>query len=257
MKNFLITGVSSGIGRALTKKLVKEGNMVWGVARREELLKDLKKELNNSSKFFYSEMDISKNESWEKLLAQMEKAKFIPRTIIFNAAINKNDLIFGLETNSTREIFEINLFGALEGIRVLLKSIKPRAEFIAISSSSALKGSKVEGIGYPASKAALSIAFESLHQKFKGKYSFKTIYFGPINSGMGPFKKNSLFLLSEEQAINKILQVVKGKKAVYYYPKILFFLLKTIKLLPSVIYYSILDLIENFHLKNQKLESQK
>ncbi len=120
---------------------------------------------------------------------------------------------------------------------------------MAISSSSALKGSGVEGIGYPASKAALSIAFESLYQKFKNKYIFKTIYFGPINTGMVPFRKNSLFLLSEKQAVSKIIQATLGKKVIYYYPGVLFFILKTIRHFPSKIYFYLLSQIEEFHKK--------
>ncbi len=248
MIRFLITGVSSGIGRALVKRLINEGNMVWGVARRQGLLEDLRKELC-SANFFYSEMDISKRKEWEKLAGQMKKADFVPDKTIFNAAINKNDFVNDLETDLTREMFDINLFGALEGIKVLLKFVNPKAEFMAISSSSALKGSGVEGIGYPASKAALSIAFESLYQKFKNKYIFKTIYFGPINTGMVPFRKNSLFLLSEKQAVSKIIQATLGKKVIYYYPGVLFFILKTIRHFPSKIYFYLLSQIEEFHKK--------
>ena len=248
MKHFLITGVSSGIGRALTKRLIEEGNMVWGVARRQSLLEDLKKELN-SPDFFYSEMDISSKQFWEDLVGQMKKADFIPDTTIFNAAINKNDFINNLETDLTREIFDINLFGALEGVKILLETVNPKAEFIAITSSSALKGSGIEGIGYPASKAALSVAFESLYQKYKNKYIFKTIYFGPVNTGMVPFKGKSFFLLSEERAVNKIIQAIEGKRVIYYYPGVLFFILKTIKFFPSGMYFYFLNQIEKFHKK--------
>lgn len=245
---FLITGVSSGIGRALAKRLIDEGNLVWGVARRQSLLEDLKKELK-SEDFFYSVMDISKGQSWEGLVGQMKKAGFVPDKIIFNAAVNKNDLAGDLEIGLTREMFDINFFGALEGIETLLKFVNMKAEFMAISSTSALKGSGVEGMGYPASKAALSVAFESLYQKFKNKYVFKTVYFGPVNSGMVPFRQKTFFMLSEEQAVGKIMQAAEGKKVVYYYPWILFFILKVIKLFPSRVYFYFLDKIENFHKK--------
>lgn len=249
MGKFLVTGVSSGIGRALAKKLVIEGNVVWGVARRENLLKELKKELKNSSKFSYFVMDVSKSESWKKLVGQIEKDGFIPDAIIFNAAIMGNDLASDLDLESTKKMFAVNFFGTLEGVKDLLRILKPGTQFIAISSSSALKGSSLEGIGYPASKAALSIAFESLHQKFKSKYSFKTIYFGPVNSGRGPYKNDSLTILSEERAVKKILCALKGKQVIYCYPKLLFFILKVIKLLPSSIYFNILTMIENYHKK--------
>ena len=57
MKNVLITGVSSGIGKALTKLLLTKGFRVWGIARRKELLLELKKELH-SDKFIFTAADI-------------------------------------------------------------------------------------------------------------------------------------------------------------------------------------------------------
>lgn len=39
MDRILITGVSSGIGRALTKRLIADGQTVWGIARRQNLSK--------------------------------------------------------------------------------------------------------------------------------------------------------------------------------------------------------------------------
>ena len=44
MKIF-ITGISSGIGKALAKRLVVAGHIVWGVARRKELLDQMQSEL--------------------------------------------------------------------------------------------------------------------------------------------------------------------------------------------------------------------
>ena len=49
MAHYFITGVSSGIGRALVTKLCRDQNNVSGVARRAERLEDLK----TKNKSFY------------------------------------------------------------------------------------------------------------------------------------------------------------------------------------------------------------
>lgn len=257
MTKYLITGVSSGIGRTLTKELINRGGMVWGIARREKLLKTLKKEIS-SRQFIYTIMDQTKNQSWQSLVRQFKKRRFNPEIIIFNAAISKNDLKDGINMDTLENIMEVNFLGIMRGINNLLPLVKPSAQMIGISSFSALKGSGVEGVGYAASKAALSIGFESLYQKYKKKgIIFKTIYFGPISSGMGPFKKNIPFILSEDQAVKSIINSISGKSGQYYYPKSIFFAFKIIKLFPPSVYFRILSMMEAAHSKLKKSDVDK
>ena len=249
MKRFLITGVSSGIGRALARKLVLSGNEVWGISRRKEPLQSLDEELKDQGKFYYLVADVSQEKDWENLITEMSRKKYFPQVIIFNAAIFKPDLEKGLESQLTRETFSVNFFGIIEGIEILLRFAKKGTQFLAISSLSALKGSSVEGIGYPASKAALNIAFESLYQKYKNTFMFKTLSFGPVATGMSSFKKKFPFLLTRDQAVKKIIEVVEGKQVINYDPWFLFFFLRILKLLPLSIYFFALSKIENLHLK--------
>ncbi len=65
MSKILITGTSSGIGRALAKELILQKHIVWGVARRSKLLQSLKREVSISSSFSYSPLDMDKKNSWE------------------------------------------------------------------------------------------------------------------------------------------------------------------------------------------------
>ncbi|MDD5415760.1 MAG: SDR family NAD(P)-dependent oxidoreductase [Candidatus Daviesbacteria bacterium] len=253
MSKYLITGVSSGIGKALTKKLISDKQIVWGIARRGQRLKELKEELNNSANFIYTPMDQTEKNCWQSLVNKFKEKNFIPKIIIFNAAISQNDLKNGIEIETLKKMVDVNFLGIMRGINSLIPFAKPGTQFIAISSFSALKGSGIEGIGYAASKAALSIGFESLYQKYKDKgIIFKTIYFGPIGSGMGPFKKIAPFILSEDQAVNCIINSTKSNKAQFFYPKSIFFIFKIIKLLPSNIYFKILSQMESFHLKLKK-----
>lgn len=252
MTKYFITGVSSGIGRSLTKELVLRGEFVWGTARREKLLRNLKRELNNSAKFIYAAIDQAEETDWESIIELFKRKKFIPKVIIFNAAISKNDLDNQIELESLEKMFKVNFLGVMKGISHLLPIVRPDSQFIAISSLSALKGSGTEGIGYASSKAALSIAFESLYQKYKKSgLLFKTIFFGPIRSGMNPFNGNTPFMISENQAINFIIHSIQSKQGQHYYPKSIFLIMKLIKLLPSSIYFKMLSIMESLHSRSQ------
>ncbi len=244
MKRFLITGVSSGIGRALVKDLVLGGNEVWGIARRKKLLQKLNDELKGQGKFYYSVADISQEKDWKRLITKMSQKNYLPEVVIFNAAIYKPDLKKGPNLKLTKEIFTINFFGVIQGLEFLLRFIKKKAQFLAISSLSALKGSSIEGMGYPASKAALAIAFESLQQKYKKGFMFKTLYFGPIAAGMSPFKKSSLFVVSEKHAVRKIKECIENSNVISFYPSFLFFFIRLLKFLPPNIYFYFLSQIE-------------
>lgn len=252
MKKVFITGVSSGIGRALTKRMVNQEFKVWGVARRKGLLKNLAEELTRGNNFHYLITDISTYQSWKKIINQLKKSRFLPEIIIFNAAINDNDLEPQLSPEITRRIFNVNFFSVIDGVDSFLKLVNPGTQFIVISSLSAFKGSSVEGIGYGASKAAVSVAFESLTRKFGDKHIFKTIYLGPVASGMGPFKKRLPFILTELQAVDLIIKSLKGQQSIYYYPGLLFFLIKIVKLMPTNLYFLILSLIEYMHKRFEK-----
>lgn len=254
MAKYLITGVSSGIGRTLTKELVKDGHQILGIARRRKLLLDLKKELNGSKKFNFFNLDISKPESWKQIVSKIQRIKFIPRVVILNAAVLNNDFSETKRINltSTKKIFETNFFSNLRAVNELIKLVKPKTKFIFIGSSSAFKGSGEEGIGYSASKAALSNALESLHLKYKNTFDFKIIHLGPVNTDMLPLKSGVYFVTSPYRAARYIIESINSCDHIFYYPRELFFILRLIKLLPSSIYLMILSKIDAHHLNNKK-----
>ena len=164
--------------------------------------------------------------------------------VIFNAAIFENDFINGLDFEKTRKMIEINYLSVIKGIQALFPLLKTNSQVIAISSSSALKGSGEEGIGYAASKAALSIAFESLYLKYRNKIHFKTVFFGPVKTGMSPFSRHTILSLSEEDAVRAVIKSIERGDVISYYPLIIFYAYKLAKLLPSSYYFKFLTFID-------------
>lgn len=242
--NILITGVSSGIGNTLCKLLIKKGFKVWGIARRKNLLDQLNKQLK-SNDFTYTAADVSGENFWQKLIQKMKVKKFTPQTIIFNAAIHQNDLEKGINLEILKNIMDINFFSVLKGVKEISENYHASLHFIAISSASAFKGNHSEGIGYSASKGALSNAFESLYQKhISSKITFTTIFLGPVVTDMIRFAKQPPLTLTQQQVAGYILNAIYEKKPFYYYPKAAFKLLSVMRLLPKETFFKLWSRIQ-------------
>lgn len=244
MKNVLLMGISSGIGNTLTRLLIKKDFKVWGVARRKNLLNQLDKELR-SKNFYYTIYDITENSFWNHLIRMLHKKKFIPDIIIFNAALNENDLSNSIDLDKLRRIMEVNFFSVLKGVKLITENYNNKLHFIVISSTSAFKGNYKEGIGYAASKGAISIAFESLFQKyFNSKIKFTTIFLGPVKTNMIRFAKAPPFTLTTDQVAEYILKAINQKKSFYYYPRIIFVFLRIMRLFPNHFFYKVWTIMQ-------------
>ena len=83
--NILITGVTKGIGLALTKEFIKRGDKVFGVARTLSRLKDLEKEYPQS--FIPLNYDISLEENIHKIFGYLEENNIKIDILVNNAGV--------------------------------------------------------------------------------------------------------------------------------------------------------------------------
>jgi short-subunit dehydrogenase len=225
MKIF-ITGVSSGIGRALCKQLIDSGHTVWGVARRKDLLERLKEEIK-SERFIFNVCDVSNEEEVNKTAAAMDEADFLPEVVVLNAGIERKDLKNGYQVKTSEEVFLVNFFGALKWVELFIEKFTERVggKFIAISSIFAQRPD-IDSVSYCSSKSALSMAFRSLNLRYcRKKIDFTNIYFGPVDTDISSgyrdkaeCPKKSFFIISPETAAKFIVKVMKRKRSSYYFP---------------------------------------
>lgn len=161
-KNILITGASAGLGKATAEFFLLNGYTVYGTSRNPQ------NQTNTSINWLA--LDLSKGES-VKNLAQ----HFIDHNIVLDALINNagTGLVASvIDTNrdNWHQIFETNLFGPMQLIRLLYPQLKQsnRAAIINIGSVAAEFGLPYRG-AYSAVKSALTIATESLALELKSK----------------------------------------------------------------------------------------
>ncbi|MCI9126793.1 MAG: SDR family oxidoreductase [Eubacterium sp.] len=165
-KTILITGASSGLGRAMTVQLIREQNCkVIGVGQSEEKMMSLKEELTYlRDDFDYRIFDVSVQENWTWFAEELMAENIQIDLLINNAGIL---LPFDKSVNYTEKqvqsCMDINFHGCRYAINAMLPILRQStmAGIVNISSSDALAGIIGTSI-YSASKAALKAYTEVL-----------------------------------------------------------------------------------------------
>lgn len=156
MKNkvVIITGASSGIGRALAKEFAAKGAKLSLGARRTELLEELKQELTGTE-ILITQTDVSKEDDCKNLIeATIERYGSID-VLINNAGISMRALFEEVELNVIRQLMDVNFYGTVYcskyALPYLLKTKGSLVGVISIAGYVGLPGRT----GYSASKFAI------------------------------------------------------------------------------------------------------
>ena len=180
-KKILITGASSGIGRAVAFAIDAAGGEVILTARNEDRLKEIQKNLQNPGVEYYV-ADLTKNDQLEKL------CDFLPSIdgIFHSAGIVKPCPVHFIKERQINEVFSINYIASVLLTSRLLKSkkINKGASIIFMSSISSEFTHK-GGALYAGSKAALNafsktIALEYAHKKIRSNCILAAMVKTPI-----------------------------------------------------------------------------
>ena len=139
----ILTGASSGIGKDLAVRLIKDhGCNIIGIARNVERLEGVKTELGSlGHKFTYYSMDVSKKESWESLKNDLVEKGIQADILINNAGIlPKFDSFLHYNDSDISKTMNINFYSAVYSMEVMMPYImqSERAGILNIASSAAL-----------------------------------------------------------------------------------------------------------------------
>ena len=239
---FFITGISSGIGKALALKLIREGHEVWGIARRLELLESLAGDLD-SDKFRYSQCDISDQTQMTQVTQTMMADNFLPDVVILNAAVDIEDELPGIDTASAAKMMRINVDGATFWISVFIERFLERGsgQFIGVSSMFA-HWPDGASVGYSASKAALSMLFRGCRIRYQDSdLQFKLIYLGPVDTAINPRfadqpPTDSLVVASAAGTADYIDRIVGSRRLNFYYPLYVLVVFTFLRWLPDALF---------------------
>lgn len=124
----LVTGASSGIGRELTLQLAERGAQVLFTARRQDRLDQLRLQLlkSGASKedIAYLAGDIAQPEHRIQLIDQCRQSFGGLDVVINNAGIGAVGSFVDADPARLRTLFEVNVFAAIELIRVAIPLLR-------------------------------------------------------------------------------------------------------------------------------------
>ena len=164
----LVTGASSGIGRAAAVEFARRGHLVFAAARREEVLADLAGATPNIEAVG---LDVTDTDSVRRAWAKIESSTGGAGVdvLVNNAGFALSGPIETLADADVRRQFATNVFGLLTMTRTALPAMRARGSGRIINISSVVGRTSFPGMGaYGATKYAVEALSDSLRQEVAG-----------------------------------------------------------------------------------------
>ena len=200
----VVTGASSGIGRATARRLVEEGWHVLAVARREDRLEELAAETGCE----VLAVDITADDSVDRLVARARE--------LFgsglNAVVHVAGGALGVETAAEADLekwqrmYDINVLGTVRVTRALLPALREsgRGDLLFVTSVAGHEAYP-GGSGYNAAKAGEHMLAGALRLELNGE-RIRVIEIAP---GMVRTEEFSLVRLGDQDAADAVYDGVE------------------------------------------------
>jgi short-subunit dehydrogenase len=219
MKNAIIFGATSGIGKSLTEILIKEGYNVAITGRRLSLLEELKSKF--PERIIVKQNDIQDIEEVEKIFLEIvQEFKTIDLVIQSSGVGFVNPK---LEWDKEEQSINTNVLGVTK-LYTLAYNLFKKQQFghlVGITSIASIRGNRSAPV-YFASKAFQKSYLESLYIKTKSIKSKKVfiteIRPGFVDTAMA-LGEGVFWLVPLEKAANQIYKAINNKKRVAYVSK--------------------------------------
>ena len=220
-KTILLTGASSGIGKALVEKLSQHNCNLAIIARREEVLNELKDTFSvNGTKILSIKCDVSVKEEVKNSYDEIKNEFGLIDLAILNSGVGFRMGIDDYNSELARKTFDVNFMGVVYWVEALLPDFIERGvgTIAGVSSLADNRGYSKSGF-YCASKAALTTYLEGLAVELH-PYNIKVITIKPgfVKTPMTDVNEFEMpFLMSPEKSAEHIIKGLrKGKRFIEY-----------------------------------------
>ncbi|MDO1500577.1 SDR family oxidoreductase [Winogradskyella maritima] len=180
-RSILITGASSGIGKATAKKLSSHGANVTLMARSEDELNTLKGEIEKSGGHAIVAIgDVTKREDFKSAVDKAVDTFGKVDGLINNAGLMPLSFVEKLKTDEWDKMVDVNIKGVLNGVSAVLPELKKYddGDIINVSSMAAHRYFP-GGAVYCATKSAVKMFSEGLRQELAPKYNINVTSIEP------------------------------------------------------------------------------
>lgn len=163
-KTILITGVSSGFGRALAQEALAEGHRVIGTVRSREAQQAF--EALDAQRAFGRLLDITDVERIDKVAGEIERTVGPIDVLVNNAGYGHEGIPEESPLAEMRRQFEVNVFGVVAMLKAVLPGMRQRRRGHIINITSMDSFITLPGISYYcSSKFALGGISETLSKE--------------------------------------------------------------------------------------------
>lgn len=226
-KNILITGASSGLGKAIALNYSNKNTTLYLLGRNEERLFEVKKECENKGATVYTKIiDVRNRQEMNDYLQDIDVD-----LVFANAGVSG-----GTTSNNEYEIFDTNIIGVLNTITPIIEKMKKiRSGRIVIISSMASFRGIASAPAYSASKACVRYYGEALNNYLKKDYNIDVNVYCPafIKTPLTDHNKFSMpLIMSPEKAVEIMNKGLKKNKKFIIYPKCFYYGMKLLNILP-------------------------
>ncbi len=165
----LVTGASSGIGRALALSLGRAGAKLGILARRRERLSALVDELGPQAEVLALTCDVTSDEACRRAVQSLAERFGGIDLVINNAGVSMNGGFDETELSVFQQMMNVNYFGSLHIARHAAPFLERSQGGLIFVSSIVGKRGFPSRSGYSASKFAVHALFESLRVEWASR----------------------------------------------------------------------------------------
>ncbi|WP_269520181.1 SDR family NAD(P)-dependent oxidoreductase [Alteromonas sp. BMJM2] len=225
MTTLLITGATSGIGKALAEHAAQKGYDVIACGRNEEALSELARHENiTSCQFDVSSLDDTKN--------ALKDIQF--DIAILNAGTCEYVDIDQFESDMFRRVFEPNFFGVVNCVDAFIHNLKAGKTLVIVDSMARLLPF-TRSQAYGASKAALHYFTKSLEVDLHDRgVKVQAVSPGFVETPLT--EKNDFDMpmkITAQEAAESMLKGIESDKRTIFFPKMFGYILRLMNVLPS------------------------
>ncbi|GAB3946638.1 SDR family oxidoreductase [Spirosoma harenae] len=225
-KVVLITGASSGIGRALAFAFGREGARIVICARKADALQSVNQELTTAGIDVLSlTADVSVESDVKRLIEQTIAHFGRLDILINNAGISMRSMLIDTDPSVIQKVMDINFMGTVYATRYALPHIQQaKGSIVGISSIAGYRGLPVRS-GYSASKFAMNGFLEAVRTELLHTgvhvltacpgFTASNIRVSALDAhgqAKGETMRDESSMMSAEECANHILRAVKARK---------------------------------------------
>lgn len=233
----VITGASSGIGRALAVALAVRQARVGVTARRTERLDELVRSVrSNGGTIEALPCDVTDRQSTHHAIRGLTEKLGPVDLLIANAGLGQTAGAVPMNVPAFEQMIRVNLLGVAYAFEAVMESMLARksGHLVAISSLAAYKGLPGSA-GYCATKAAVNTYCEGLRIELCNRgIAVTCVCPGFVKTEMTAGKTHPMPLLMDaDAAAQRIVRALQRQPGVYNFPWRMSLLMKLARWLPD------------------------